>query len=325
VTGVAAALVALELLFRVLPVATSTATGYYIDPLLLTYPAHHRFVSATGWDLQNAHRNHANNLGYVAEHDFVRDPRAIALIGDSYVEGSMLAPRDRFAARIEAELEDRPVYALGSPGTALLDYAERIRFASERFGIRDFVLLLERGDVAQSLCGSGNVAAQCLDRTTFEARIEKQPQAGALKRLMRNSAFAQYLFSQLKLDPAGWLQRLRRPAPAANVPTSAAPARTQAPAYATRVLETFFERVAPYRGGGKMILVLVGTDQDGSRAPLIEAAHRHGAIVIDGQTLLDDARKHTGLSMQVSPQDAHLNGRAFATLAERLAPLLNTR
>ena len=31
----------------------------------------------------------ANNLGFAAERDFVPDPRAVALIGDSYLSGDM--------------------------------------------------------------------------------------------------------------------------------------------------------------------------------------------------------------------------------------------
>src|SRR5262249_49116400 len=151
----------------------------------------------------------SNNYGFLDARDFERDPNAVALIGDSFVEASMLPQRDRLGPQIERRLQAREVYAMGAPGSALLDYAERIRFASERFDIHDFVLLLEHGDVAQSLCGSGNVHAPCLDRVTLAPRTEKQPPPGTLKKVLRSSALAQYLFSQLKLDPAGWLQRLR--------------------------------------------------------------------------------------------------------------------
>src|SRR5579862_8220018 len=68
--GIAAALVALEVLFRVLPVSTSTAAGYYFDPVILTYPAHQRFVISTGWALRRPERQLANNFGFLADHDF---------------------------------------------------------------------------------------------------------------------------------------------------------------------------------------------------------------------------------------------------------------
>ena len=166
-------LAAAELVCPVLPVSTATDSGYYQDPMILNYPAEHRWQVSTGWDLHNPQRMHANNLGFAAEIDFLPNPQAIALIGDSYVEASMLAPEYRPAARLAAHLaadarhaapgEIIPVYALGGPGSALLDYAERMRFAQHRLGLRDFVLLLEPGDIRQSLCGSGNVHAACLE------------------------------------------------------------------------------------------------------------------------------------------------------------------
>ncbi|SFC66212.1 hypothetical protein SAMN05216344_12836 [Polaromonas sp. OV174] len=59
----------------------------------------------------------------------------------------MLAAPDRPGAQLERALGTRPVSAMGNPGTALVDYAERIRFAHTHFGVRDFVVLMERGDV----------------------------------------------------------------------------------------------------------------------------------------------------------------------------------
>ena len=75
--GVGAALLMLELLFRLLPVSTSTETAYNTDPLILNYPPYHRWTAATGWDLRNAQTLHAmsrqlEGVGRVWE-DAVRD------------------------------------------------------------------------------------------------------------------------------------------------------------------------------------------------------------------------------------------------------------
>ena len=323
--GVLAALLLLEIVFRVLPTSTATNVGYYYDEMLLTYPAHHRFTSATGWQLQNARRNEANNFGYLADHDFGRDPRAVALIGDSFVEGSMLEPSQRFAPHLEARLEarggSRPVYAMGAPGTALLDYAERMRFAAQKFGIHDFVLLLEHGDIAQAVCGSGNVQAQCLAPRTLEPRVEKQGQPRALKRFLRHSALAQYLFSQLKLDPERWLYTKLGIWPAV------VPREGQLPRQVIdRVIDEFFVRTAPYRTG-KLVLVLSNGPAKGKpdevEARLAAAAEQHGAVLIRGEPLLEAETRRTGLSMHVSPHDGHLNGLAFGALARAVAPALD--
>lgn len=322
--GAAAAVLALELLFRVLPVSTSTATGYYFDPLILTYPAGHRFTMATGWELQNAHSHRANNFGFLAAHDFVRDPTAVALIGDSFVEENMLPPAERLAEQLESRLDGRKVYSLGSPGTALLDYAERMRFASAHFGIQDFVLVLEPGDVAQSICGSGNIHAHCLDPQTLEPRIEKQAAPGRLKALMRNSALAQYLFSQLKLDPAAWVRRMRSSlAPKGGPAAPRQDRRNASDQAAARVIDEFLALVHPVPISS-LTFVLLGDGQpsaqpDPARERLSEAARANGARVVDAGLLVHDYQQRTGLSPYVSPHDHHLNRVALGLIAEELA------
>ena len=120
----------------------------------------------------------------------------------------MLPASERLDAQLEARLATRRVYALGGPGSSLLDYAERVRFAADRFAIKDFVVVIEQGDIKQTLCGSGNVHGPCLDPDDLRPRIERLPEADAGKRLLRHSAFAQYLVSQLQVNPGRLLKRI---------------------------------------------------------------------------------------------------------------------
>ena len=264
--GIAGFVVLCELLFRVLPVSSATKIGYYIDPRIPTYAPQHDWRYATGWDLRNAQSLRTNNFGFISAHDFVRNERAVALVGDSYVESASLDADDRPGAQLERALHgQRAVYAMGSAGTALLDYAERIRFAHENFGIRDFVVLVERGDVRQVLCDSGNVASQCLDPQTLAPRTVTLPDPSLAKRLLRSSAFAQYLVSQLKIDPGAlWQKAFREPAPAEPAGAARQPGSRQggdrdAFEQAMRVVDvvtgSFFERVRPYATGRLVIVV----------------------------------------------------------------------
>jgi hypothetical protein len=107
--GLLGVLIAAEAALQLLPVSTATMRGYHHDADVLTYPSHHRWQTATGWDLRNAERLQSNNWGFAAARDFLPDPRAIALIGDSYVEASMLPVSDRPAAQLERLLHARPV------------------------------------------------------------------------------------------------------------------------------------------------------------------------------------------------------------------------
>lgn len=325
VLALLAALVALELLLRLLPVSTATLTGYHTDPDLLTYPAHHQWRVATGWDLRNPQTLQANNLGFAAGVDFQPDPRAVALIGDSYVEASMLDAADRPGAVLQRLLPDRPVYAMGGPGSSLLDYAQRIRWSHERLQVRDFVLLLERFDARQSLCGSGNVHSRCLDPATLAPRVERQPAPGRAKRVLRHSALAQYLAGQIRVQPQALARAMftrvtpESAAEAAVPPVPRAPSdneKAQMHRRTDAVVRAFFDAAGPHLAGRLVVLVdgrrggpaAVPELIDLERSRLIERLRAGGAGVVDLET---DFARHAAASrrsLDVGPYDGHLNG-----------------
>lgn len=325
--GIAGLLLLLEILFRLLPVSTSTETGYYTDPLILTYPPHHHWTVSTGWDLRNAQQLQSNNLGYATSRDFVRNANAVTLIGDSFVEASMLPAGDRPGAQLERALGIRPVFAMGNPGTALLDYAERIRFAHDHFGARDFVILMERGDVKQSLCGSGNINGPCLDAKTLAQRVELIPPPGLAKRIFRHSALAQYVFGQLKFSP----QKLLPQASAAGThKPPKAPIAQEVPAYVDVVTAAFFERIKPY-ATGKLVIVFDSDRRalaagelapDAARSRFIGLARAAGAVVIDTEQLFKSHFAGSNLSLVVGPYDGHLNALGVSLFTQAAAKAL---
>ncbi|MBK9234554.1 MAG: hypothetical protein IPO19_00210 [Rhodoferax sp.] len=340
--GMAGALLACELVLQALPVSSATARDYYMDPQVLSYPPGHRWHMATGWDLRNAQTLRANNFGFASEIDFVPDPQAVAFIGDSYVEASMLGAADRPGAQLARALKDeRAVYALGAPGSALLDYAERIRLASTRLAVRDFVILMEAGDVRQSLCGSGNVHGPCLAPRKLEPRVETFAPASTLKRLISKSALAQYLVGQLKLD----VRRLPAQLFAADAPThepaskaaSAEPAvnadthRAEREAMVRAVSTAFFDRVQTHQVRKLVIVVdgqrkAVSLDADPQAAQIslergqfMEIARARGAVVIDAEALYREHWKTSMLSLDVGPYDGHLNALGVRLVAQAAA------
>jgi hypothetical protein len=343
--GMAGFLLVCEIVLRLLPVSTATATGYYLDPLILTYPPRHQWRVATGWDLRNAQTLQANNVGFPAEHDFVQNARAVALVGDSFVEASMLPAADRPAVQLERAIGARPVFAMGGPGSALLDYAERIRFAHERFAVRDFVVLMEQGDVRQSLCGSGNIHGPCLDRASFAPRTETLADPGLAKRVLRHSALAQYLFGQLKASPDRlWRQVLVQSQPAAAptevaagmaaAPPAAVAADKQALAQVDVVTQAFFARIKPY-AVGRLVIVMDGdrrggtaqsaTPADLARARFITLARQAGAVVVDAEPLYRAHYATSALTLEVGPYDAHLNALGINILMQAAAQAMNAR
>lgn len=338
-SGAAALLLGLELALRALPVSTATMTGYHHDPLIVTYPSGHRWTVATGWDLRNPQRLQANNMGFASSIDFVRDERAVGLIGDSFVEASMLDDPDRPAPQLGDALgRQRRVYAFGGPGSALLDYAERIRLASQALGVRDFVVLLEPGDVRQSLCGSGNIHGPCLDRHTLQPRVELQPAPSPAKQLFRHSALAQYLFGQLRVDAARLL-RQALPGGAAAAASGAPPETPQSAAardtMVREVTDAFFARIAPF-ATGRLVLIVNGRRErlgGAATAPppdalalerraFIELARQRGATVVDAEPLFQQHWAASSLALEVGPYDKHLNRLGVGVLMRAAAQAL---
>jgi hypothetical protein len=333
--GCTAVLLLLELVLRLLPVSTATMTGYGLDADVLTYPPGHTWTASTGWDLRNAQRLRANNWGFVSEREFIPDPRAVALIGDSYVEAAMLPAADRPGARLESLLGGRPVYALGSPGTALIDHAQRLRLASERLQVRDVVIWLERGDARQSLCGSGNVHSRCLDPQSLAPRVERLPPPTALKRWARHSALAQYFLGQLKLQPAelrrALFTRVTPAEPTTRVDGKATPASgalaPHARAMIDAVVDRFFIDASPYLQG-RLLFVIDGrrsgsvaapTSDDLERAHLIAQLRSRGADVIDLEPAYAQHAATSRRSLEVGPYDAHLNAQGVQLVMGQVA------
>lgn len=344
--GVLAVLLALEAVFRVLPVSTATLSGYHADPNILGYPPGHTWRVATGWDLRNPHTLRANSLGFASTNEFKPSPTAVALIGDSFVEASMLDEADRPEPQLARALGGTvPVYGMGGPGSALLDYAERIRFAAERLGVRQFVVFMEAGDVRQSLCGSGNVHAACLDRTTLAPRLEHQPPPSLAKRLIRHSALAQYVFSQLKVDAGRlWRQALASSAPPVaphDAPVNAPPSAASPPPSPIRepmvkaVADRFFERIAPH-AAERLVFVVDGRRSKAALAEpreaagevlrerdrFIELARARGATIVDAEDLYRAHWASSSRSLEVGPYDAHLNRLGIELLMRAAAKAL---
>lgn len=321
-----------EIVLRVLPVPTATQLGYYVDPEILNYPPGHRWQVATGWDLRNSQTLRANNLGFAAGRDFVPDPDAVALIGDSYVEASMLSESDRPGAQLEREL-GRPVYAMGGPGSSLLDYAERIRFAHHRLGSRDFVVLMEAGDIRQSLCGSGNVHSPCLDRKSLAPRSDRRPEPSALARVARQSALAQYFVGQLRLNaPALLALAFRRSTPesAARPHAVPDPPAVDAPPFVDAVADAFFKRAAQHVGGRLVIVIDGARDPKRPLSPLLaaerarfmEKARAAGASIVDAEPLYAAHYERSLRSLNVGPYDGHLNPIGVSLVAAAAAKSL---
>jgi hypothetical protein len=326
--GIFVALMVSEVLLRFLPVSTATHTDYYLTSSIITYPPYHKFVMATGWNLSNAHYHQANNYGFLTNRDFFENTDAIAVIGDSYVEANMLEESERVGRQLENKLANRPVYALGGPGSSLLDYVERARFAQSHFGVKDFVFIIELGDVRQTLCGSNNIHGPCIDSKTLTLSSNAKPvKVDFVKKVLRESALVQYLFSQLRLKPETLAKQLfadifnkietkpsKKIADSENVDSVAV----------DRIVYSFLSNL-PKNKDGHVILVFdsyrdCSANETPVRNRFIEMTQQLVDIeIIDTKPIFCEFSESTKLNLNVSPADGHWNRLAHGLVAEAVA------
>jgi hypothetical protein len=228
---------------------------------------------------------------------------------------------------------------MGTPGTALLDYAQRIRFASETLGIRDFVVWIEAGDARQSLCGSGNVVSRCLDRETLQPRIERRPQPSSWHRWARHSALAQYVFGQLKVDAKRLVEAtFTRITPESTAKSTAAGSRRSNTGTMTlpdrsrqavdAVVDQFLRQIEPHRKGRLLIVVDGRRGVRGAPNPdplqlerqyLLTKLREGGLEVLDLEPVYARHSTDSRLSLEVGPYDRHLNALGVRLVSREIA------
>jgi len=281
----------------------------------------------------------SNNMGFAAEQDFVVGSNAVGLIGDSYVEASMLSSKDRPAAQLERLLAGPQVYAMGAPGSSLLDYAERIAWANQTLGLTTFVVLMENSDASQALCNSGNVHAWCLDPDTLELVIVRRPPSSFLKDLLRESALAQYLNSQLKFS----ISRLTSrdfwssgtpsdvlPVPAVREEVDVQPQLGSAQRKVVDAsVNIFLSRLETLKG----IRVVFAIDMNRENLKpsislpdegfhVAERLRARGYVVVHSESLFREHQRRSPLNLEVGPYDGHLNSLGIGLLMNEAAEAL---
>jgi hypothetical protein len=151
--GIVAALVALELVLRLLPVSMGMhrTADYARWPLQNTEP-HLTYTYSSGWAMRNAQRGTTNNYGQVAPFDYRPGRRPVVVIGDSYVESLMNPYDDTLQAQLARRIGARDaVYGFGISGLSASDYVALARQARDEFAPSAAVILVTDGDLSESL------------------------------------------------------------------------------------------------------------------------------------------------------------------------------
>lgn len=318
--GALLAAVALEMLFRLLPVSA----GLYRSEdnarwPLRNYESGLSYTYSQGWDMRNPHRGTTNNYGHVAPFDYVPASGPVVVIGDSFVESLMNDYPDTLQGQL-AERLGRPqsVYGLGANGTSLSDYLAVSAQARREFAPRAAVFLIVDGDISESL--SSRIGNYHFTDKGGVLQLDYVPfPAGALsKRIQKRIgevSLWRYLRANLQFEPGQIF------VPKATASSSSRVVRDEA--LQRRAVDHFLGHLAEEAGiAPRCIVFLIDADRyaiysakaasvpkdaPATRAYFIERARALGFQVSDLGPLFSEGHRMDGRRFDYWPNDRHWN------------------
>jgi hypothetical protein len=198
-----------ECVLRLCPVSTGYdfAAVNAQDPVLRGAPWF-RYTYSRDWSFHLRNSGVLNNYGFRASLDYAPDSRAVAVIGNSFVQADAIDPRDAMTERIGRSLR-RPAYAVGADGFSLADYLASARWAADTLEVRTVVVVLTTGDLSHS-CSPwpGKHTVRVADGTPALFLTDRSAPSRA-KRLLNDSRLFRYVFANLQVT-ATWAKGWRR-------------------------------------------------------------------------------------------------------------------
>jgi hypothetical protein len=198
-----------ECVLRLFPVSTGYDFGAVnaADPVLRGTPSF-PYTYSKDWSLHLHNSGVLNNYGFRASFDYVPDPRALAVIGNSFVQADAIDPREAMTERL-GRLLHRPAYAVGADGFSLADYLAATRWAGDALDVRTVVVLLTTGDLSHS-CSPwpGKHHLRLVDGAMMLSLTDRSAPSRA-KRLLNDSRLFRYVFADLQVT-ATWSKGWRR-------------------------------------------------------------------------------------------------------------------
>ena len=324
--GALAALLATELVLQALPVSTATRMDFYVDPFIKTYPPNWQFRASSLWDLRQPVSQKTNSAGFASSVERAIALPGLALIGDSFVEGTGVAEHSRVTERLRAYAPEVDTIMLGSPGTSLLDYLDRIRWAQKRFNVNNFVIFVEANDGNEAVCGSGQHLRRCFNPTTAKIDVTEAEARNGIKNFFGNFASLQYFLGHLKLTPERLMKALisKKPSETSEFPPFG-PLRSPISAVA---IEHFLSELSQMKSA-RLMLVLdcnrraLYAGKNPADAPthaeLKERNKKYNLQIVEACPRFKERFARDGLRTEISLTDAHWNARGHDIVAQLVA------
>jgi hypothetical protein len=207
--SVAVLLVALEGLLRVVP----TAKGLHREnpasaASSARLVANREYTFSMGWDLRHVVRGRTNSMGFISPHEYAGEGRAIALLGDSFAEGEMLAWPESLAGRLDASSRGRaPVFNFGLSGASLPHYLGIAREMGAKFRFGAAVVVVVPGDYVEGFDEREGMYRWARLGGDDVVALVPAASRSRLTQIARESALVHYVRENLKFSPAALFRR----------------------------------------------------------------------------------------------------------------------
>jgi len=343
--GIASALLALELLLRILPVSGKGTYGAEVDP---NWPMHHllpnsSFTYSAGWNLDNVQEGHINNMGYVAPFDYIDGTAGIAVIGDSYIESLMNEYSQTLQGRLGGLLDKSVgagvVMEFANSGGSMPDYLAVAGLVAGRFKPTWGVVVISEGDFVEGFSPNHGYHNWDAAANPPVKLVGADQERSELAKWARRLALVRYVRYNLKVD----LFRLIHAEPVlpkVKVREECEPVELSAAD--TKLASSFVELLPKQFGLDPSRIVLVfdsnrkllydpvgrsdlrcATRDSAAQKLIHDSAKERGMHIVDTGPIFAQYYARTHLRVDHSPVDWHWNGKAHELVAHEVAAVIN--
>ena len=299
--------------------------------------AHRDYTSSMGWDMRHVVYGRTNGMGFLSPHEYTPARRAVALLGDSFVEAQMLRYDESLAGQLEARWGGRVhPYNFGMSGASLPHYLGMAREMGSQFTFDAAVVVITPGDYVEGfesqegLYSWGEAAGEGLVKLVPAAR------RSGIQQLVRELATVRYVRSNMKLTLSNIL-------PAGRKTCMPQPLSGQDKARLTKYIEALPEalRLSP----GKVVLVFNAPTRDvydvvdrnrTASAPCLDLdtnaiaylrglAKARGIKIVDAARVFENHYRVYRRQLDFSPVDGHWNGIGSGAIAAEIDATLSGR
>lgn len=334
--GVIGCLLALELIFHFLPVASGLRTQIVSeDNPVLRFEPNRDFLWSRDWNFSIVNYGHVNNVGFVNDYDYqTGDSTLLAVIGDSYIEAAMVPFPQTLHGRLRATVGTLGrVYSFGMAGAPLSQYLAWAAYVRGRYDPTGLVINVVGNDFDESLLKYKPVRGLASYAPNDDGVLTLQSTEGDRRTWFREiasySALARYLFFNVSITQV--IRNFRTQM--GSTPSEIGPryfGNTDADASEERILDSklvvlaFFRDLPLYAGlPSNRILFVVDGMRDASYDPnllaaaeqsyfgqmrrfFINTAHEKGYEVADLHRLFVERYERDNVRFEF-PTDGHWN------------------